>query len=83
MARIPNTPDTWMHLVRNGEECNLHKTVWFKVGIKLSDVGTKNDREDELNPILGYIVVRLENWHNTFTGGVIGYIIFWRKMCSE
>ena len=29
--------------------------------MKLADIGTKNGREDELNTILGYAMVRLEN----------------------
>ena len=38
--------DRRIHLVINGEECNLHKTVWYELGLKLSDIGTKNDSED-------------------------------------
>ena len=51
-----------MHFVRNGEEWNLHKTIWYDWGMKLADIGTKNVRENELNPRLGYDVVRLEYW---------------------
>ena len=50
-----------MYFVRNGEELNLHKTVWYEGGLKLSDIVTKNVREDEFNPRLGYDMVRLEN----------------------
>ena len=35
-----------MHLVRNGEECSFHKTVWCEGGMQLTDIGTKNVRED-------------------------------------
>ena len=69
-----------MHFVRNGEECNMHKTVWYEGGLQLSDIETKNIREDELNPRLGYDMVRLDNWKNTCTRGVIGYIIFLKTM---
>ena len=44
---------------------------------------TKNIREDELNPRLGYDMVRIENIQNTSTRGVIGYITVWITMCSE
>ena len=50
-----------MHLVRNDKECNFHKTVWCKGGLQLAYIGTKNFREYELNTILGYIMVRLDN----------------------
>ena len=33
-----------MHFVRNGEECNLHKTAWCEVGLQLAYIGTKNGR---------------------------------------
>ena len=35
-----------MHFVRNGEECNLHKTMWYEVGLKLAYIGTNNVREE-------------------------------------
>ena len=34
-----------MHLVRNGKEWNLHKTVWCEGGMQLEDIGTNNVRE--------------------------------------
>ena len=67
--------DGRMHLVRNGEDWNMHKTVWCEGSLQLSDIWTNNNREDELNPRLGYNIVRLDNWHNTSTQGVIGYTI--------
>ena len=51
----------------------MHKTVWCKRGLQLSDVGTNNVREDGLNIRLGYYMLRLENWKNTCTRGLIGY----------
>ena len=71
-----------MQYVRNCEDFNLHKPVWCEVGLKLSDIGTKNGREDSLNPILLYGVVKLDNSHNTCRIGVIGYIRFCRTMFS-
>ena len=50
-----------MHFVMNGEEWNLHKTVCCEVVMQMADIGTKNVREDELNPRWGYSMIRLEN----------------------
>ena len=61
-----------MHLVINGEECNMHKTVWCEGVLKLTCIGTNNIREDKLYPILQYDMVRLDNLHNTGQRGVIG-----------
>ena len=47
--------------VVNGEECNLHKTLWCEGGLQFSDIVTKNVREDELNPGLIYALVRIYN----------------------
>ena len=62
-----------MHLVRNGKELNLNKTVWYEGVLKLSDIGIKNIREDQLNPKLGYAMVRLKNVQNTCQRGVTRY----------
>ena len=40
--------------------------MWCEGGLQLADIGTRNVREDKLNNILGYAVVRLDNLHNTF-----------------
>ena len=50
-----------MHFVRNGEELNIHNTVWSGGGLQLADIGTNNVREDLFNPILGCAMVRLDN----------------------
>ena len=50
-----------IHFVINVEECNLHKTVWCEGGLQLAVIGTKNIREDELNPRLGYNMIILDN----------------------
>ena len=44
-----------------GKECNLHKKVWCEGGLQLSYIGTKNVKEDEFNPRLGYAMVTLDN----------------------
>ena len=49
------------YFVRNGEELNLHKTVWCEGYLQLADIGTKNIGEYELNPILGYDMLILYN----------------------
>ena len=53
--------DRIMYFVRNGEECNFHKTVWYQGGLQLTGIGTNNIQEDELNTRLGYAMVRLDN----------------------
>ena len=50
-----------MHFVRNFEECYFHKTVWCEGGLQMEDIDTKNIREDEMNPRLGYDKVRIDN----------------------
>ena len=64
-----------INFVRNGEECNMQKTVWCEVDLKLAHIGTKNVREDESNTRLGYTMVIIYNWQNTCSRGVIGYRI--------
>ena len=50
-----------MHLVRNGENCKMHKIGWCEGGLKLADIATKNVGEHDLTPRMKYIMVRLEN----------------------
>ena len=50
-----------IQFVINDKECNFHKTVWCEGCLQLSYTGTNNGREDELNPRLGYDMVRLDN----------------------
>ena len=50
----------------------MHETLWCDVGLKMEDIGTKNVREDELNPRLGYAMARLEIWQNACQKGVTG-----------
>ena len=67
-----------MHFVRNREEWNQHKKVWYEGGLQPADIGTNNGRGDRLNPRLGYAMVRLDNWHNTCTIGLIRH----RRVCG-
>ena len=48
-----------IHFVRNGEDCSFQKMVWCGGGLQLEDIGTKNFKGYELNPRLGYAMVRL------------------------
>ena len=48
--------------IRNGEKCKMHMIDWFEGGLKLTDIATKNVGENELNPRMKYIMVRLDNW---------------------
>ena len=50
-----------MHVVRNGEKCNMHKIDWCEGGLQLADIGTKNVSEPDLTPRMKYIMVRLDN----------------------
>ena len=50
-----------MNLIRNGEECKMHKIEWCEGGLQLADIGTKNVSEPDLTPRIKYIIVRLEN----------------------
>ena len=50
-----------MYFVRNGEDLNIHKTLWCQGGFQLADMGNNNFRGGVLNPILRYAMVKLEN----------------------
>ena len=54
-----------VHFVRNGEKLKMHNIDWFEGGIQLVDIATKNFGENDLNPIVKYIMVRLDNWEIT------------------
>ena len=44
----------------NGEKCKYNKIDWCEVGLQLADIATKNSGENDLNPRMKYIMVRLE-----------------------
>ena len=50
-----------VHFLRNGEECNMHKIYWCEGGIKLTEIANNNVGDNDLNPRMKYIMVRLEN----------------------
>ena len=49
------------HSFGNVKDFYLKKTVWYEGGLQLANIGTKNVREDELNPRLGYAMVIFDN----------------------
>ena len=48
-------------LVRNGENCKMHKIDWCEVGLQLTDIATKNVGKHDLTTRMRYILVRLDN----------------------
>ena len=60
------TNHTWhisrrVHFVSNGENFKMHKIDWCEGGLKLADIFTKNVGENDVNPKIKYIILRLEN----------------------
>ena len=53
--------DRRVHFVRNGENCKMHNIDWCEGGLQLEDIATKNVGENDLNPRMKYIMVRLDN----------------------
>ena len=50
-----------VNFVRNGEKCKMHKIDLCEGGLQLADISTNNFGENDLNPIMRYIMVRLDN----------------------
>ena len=50
-----------VHFVRNSENYKMHKIDRCEGGLQLADISTKNIDENNLNPIIKYIMVRLDN----------------------
>ena len=50
-----------IHLVRNGEKCNMHKIECCEGGLQLEYIATKNVGEHDLPPRMKYIMVRIDN----------------------
>ena len=51
-----------VHFVSNGERWKMHKIDWCEGGLQLEDIATKNVGDNDLNPRMKYIMVRLDNW---------------------
>ena len=39
----------------------MHKIGWCEGGLQLADISTKNVGENDLNPRMKYIILRLDN----------------------
>ena len=50
-----------MYLVTNGEKYKMHNIDWCEEGIQLADIATNNVGENDLTPIMKYIMVILDN----------------------
>ena len=49
-----------VNCVRIGENCKMHKIDWCEGGLQLSDAATTNVGENDLNPRMKYIIIRLD-----------------------
>ena len=54
-----------VHFLSYSEKCKMHKIDWCEEGLQLTDIATKNLGENYLNPIMKYIMVRLDNLERT------------------
>ena len=43
----------------------MHKIDWCEGCIQLADITNKNVGENDLNTVMKYIIVRLDNWDRT------------------
>ena len=50
-----------VHFVRNDEKCKMQKIDRCELGLKLTDIVTNNVGENDLNPIIKYSMVRIDN----------------------
>ena len=50
-----------VQFVRNGENCKMNNIDLCDEGLQFSDNSTNNVGENDLNPRMKYIIVRLDN----------------------
>ena len=50
-----------VHFVRNGENIKINKIDWCEGGLQLIEISNKNVGENDLKPIMKYIMVRIDN----------------------
>ena len=50
-----------VNFVRNGERFKMHRIDWCEEGLQLAYIATKNVGENDLNPRIKYIMLRLNN----------------------
>ena len=55
-----------VHFVRNSEKLKMHKIDWCEGGLQFSDMVTKNVGENNLNPIMKYIMISLDRVHDSY-----------------
>ena len=51
-----------IHFLRNSEKLKKNNIDWCEGGMQLSDIATKNVGDNELNPRMRYIMVRIDDW---------------------
>ena len=54
-----------VNFVINDEKFKMHKIIWCKEGLKLADIATDHDGENDLNTRINYFMVGLYNWDIT------------------
>ena len=54
-----------VNFVRNGEKWNMQNIYWCEVVLQLAYIAAKNVGENDLDPIMKYIILRLDNWNWT------------------
>ena len=50
-----------VHFVRKGEKLKMHMIDWCEGGQQLSDIVTDKVGDNDLKPIIKYIMVRFDN----------------------
>ena len=50
-----------VNFVKNGENCKIKNIEFCEGGLQLADIETENVVENDLNPRIKYIMVRLDN----------------------
>ena len=50
-----------VNFVRNIENYTMHNIDWCEGGLQLAEIATKNVDENDLNTIMKYIIVRIDN----------------------
>ena len=51
-----------VYFVRNDEKCKMHKIDWCEGGLQLVDILANTFGENDLNPRIQNIMLRIENW---------------------
>ena len=50
-----------VYFIWNGEKFRMHKIDWCEGGLQLADIITKHVGENDLNPRMKYIMLKLDN----------------------